>query len=524
MINNLHWFVYIIKNNLILLYFFYKFLCEKNFAIRDSIVNPDSDAETVRKKIALQQACLEKMTLKQALLSSSEETDTECTTVNEINMKKKIKILRKCCKNSKKNIKRLQMKVGRYKLKCNTLKSVLKELDRKNLLSEDQLFEMFGATGPSKAILRQQIETVKRGKKRKQYSPEVRVFAMNLHFYSPKAYNYVRTTLGKCLPHTRTLSLWYRTINGKPGFTQESFETLKNAVFVAKEKNELLYITVMSDEMAIHQKIERTQDNQYGFVSFGGESESDVIATNVYVIMAVCVNKHWKIPLAYFPVKALRGDQKYELKKMTMEMCMECGVIVLACTFDAISSNLTCAKLFGCNLSDYNNLSSIVTFEKYNQKVCLFLDPVHMLKLMRNLFDHYKLFYDADGNAIEYKYLVKLIELQEAEGLHLGNKLTRAHVFFHKRIMKVKLAAQLLSESVADAIEFCQKELELPDFIEATGTIIFIRNCNKIFDVLNSRSICEKQPFKRALSKSNYERIESFAQDAISYLRGKNIL
>jgi hypothetical protein len=43
---------------------------------------------------------------------------------------------------------------------------------------------------------------------------------------------------------------------------------------------------------------------------------------------------------------------------------------------------------------------------------------------------------------------------QENVGLNLANKLTASHVDWKKNIMKVKLAAQTLSSSVADALEF----------------------------------------------------------------------
>lgn len=42
--------------------------------------------------------------------------------------------------------------------------------------------------------------------------------------------------------------------------------------------------------------------------------------------------------------------------------------------------------------------------------------------------------------------------------------------------MKVPLASHLLSPSVADAIEQCNKDLKNEDFQESEGTVEFIRN------------------------------------------------
>lgn len=299
---------------------------------------------------------------------------------------------------------------------------------------------------------------------------------------------------------------------------------------LSQENNEQIYLTILFDEMAIRQLLERSEKEVYGLVNFGGDmgdisdsDATDVLANNMFVVMAVCLNKPWKIPIAYFPVKGVRGNQKHQIIKMAIEYCFECGAEVMNVTGDAIASNITCAKLLGCNINDVEHLKSTFTNEKYNKEICFFLDPVHALKLMRNLFENYKILYDSDRNRIDYQLLEKLVDLQESENLHLGNKLTRAHVNFRKKIMNVKLAAQLLSDSVADALEFCGNELELEEFKDISGTVKFIRMCNKIFDILNSRSIAEKQPFKRALSHSNIDRIKIFCDEAISYLKGNEV-
>jgi predicted RNA-binding protein (virulence factor B family) len=58
------------------------------------------------------------------------------------------------------------------------------------------------------------------------------------------------------------------------------------------------------------------------------------------------------------------------------------------------------------------------------------------------------------GEIIDYKYIILLHELQQTTGLRAGNKLRQKQVTFKKQIMKVNLAAQTLSLSVADALDF----------------------------------------------------------------------
>jgi len=50
---------------------------------------------------------------------------------------------------------------------------------------------------------------------------------------------------------------------------------------------------------------------------------------------------------------------------------------------------------------------------------------------------------------------------QENIGLNLANKLTAKHMAWKKNVMKVKLAAQTLSSSVADALEFFKNSKDL---------------------------------------------------------------
>ena len=54
--------------------------------------------------------------------------------------------------------------------------------------------------------------------------------------------------------------------------------------------------------------------------------------------------------------------------------------------------------------------------------------------------------------------------------------------------VKVNLAAQSLSSSVADAIEYCATILKLPQFQGSEATVKFLRMFDHLFDVLNSRN------------------------------------
>ena len=109
-----------------------------------------------------------------------------------------------------------------------------------------------------------------------------------------------------------------------------------------------------------------------------------------------------------------------------------------------------------------------------------------MIKLARNALADMGSFIDEDGNVIRWKHIEKLQNIQAQEGLNLANKLSANHIKFHNHKMKVSLAAQTLSSSVADAIEFLDLTQHLSS--NSKGTTKFIRTIDQLFDMLNSRS------------------------------------
>ena len=91
--------------------------------------------------------------------------------------------------------------------------------------------------------------------------------------------------------------------------------------------------------------------------------------------------------------------------------------------------------------------------------------------------------------------------IQEQQGLKLGNKLSANHIEFEKHKMNVKLAAQTMSGSLANAIDFMNISQKQPEFQDSKGTVAFIRILDRLFDMLNYRNPCGKgfkQPLKLA--------------------------
>ena len=86
--------------------------------------------------------------------------------------------------------------------------------------------------------------------------------------------------------------------------------------------------------------------------------------------------------------------------------------------------------------------------------------------------------------------------------------------------MKVNIAAQNLSSSVADAIQFLE-EIDHPAFQDSSATVLFIRKLDRLFDLLNVRSP-QGKGFKAPMSKENMALTDHINNSVSNYVISKN--
>ncbi|KAJ8714306.1 hypothetical protein PYW08_007926 [Mythimna loreyi] len=425
------------------------------------------------------------------------------TSVSELVETPRKRKLRKQLQLKNNKIRKLQAKNRYLKKKINTLQELLNDLEEKSLINkEDKLvLSKIGVT-ESELIKRQLKKSDKLP--RTKYSSELRSFALTLHYYSAKAYKYVRKVFQTCLPHPRTLSKWYSNIDGKPGFTKESLYALK---LRCEQEKDPIYCALVFDELKIklHPEWDPRTKRYFGYVDHGFESISDNsdIATDALVFLVVGINKIFRVPIGYFLVKSTTAAQKARLVSEALSLVHETGVEIKSLTCDGVKANLAMAEELGCCFQDPNKLQTCFLDPSSGQKVSFFADPCHMLKLIRNTFFDYEYFINESQEQIKFDYIQKLHDLQEKELFYLANKLRANHIYYKTKIMNVKLATQLFSASVADSLLFCKNILNIPEFINVEATANFIKLINDLFDILDSRT--KSHGFKRALSKDNYQ-------------------
>jgi len=348
------------------------------------------------------------------------------------------------------------------------------------------------------------------------YSPQLRCFALTLHYYSPRAYEFVRDTFKSCLPHPKTLISWYRSVDGEPGFTAEAFQAIKEKAAVTKQK---IVFSLVIDEMAIRKKLEFDGKRWHGHVEFGLTANEEKIddtmeeAKDALVMMLVAINAPFKVPVGYFMTSGVNAEMRASLVKNCLELCLESNIEVVSLTFDCTASNMSMARQLGC---DIENLKVDFPHPANKEKtIYVYPDPSHLIKLLRNTYGEKRELMHG-GNKILWEVIKKLEELQSLEGLRAANKLTKRHIQFYRHKMKVKLATQLFSRSVADALEMMQ-EGGNEEFEGAEETIKFIRFFDKLFDVCNSKHI-RQLGWKKPINKDNWWEVSKFFDEADAYI------
>jgi hypothetical protein len=197
-------------------------------------------------------------------------------------------------------------------------------------------------------------------------------------------------------------------------------------------------------------------------------------------------------------------------------------VILTNLCCDNAASNTAALNMLGAALLDADQLK--VTIDKTNiigEPIFVVLDTSHLIKLARNALGDLKVLFTEDGRQIDWKFICELEKLQSTEELHLANKITKEHVQFSKKKMRVYLATQVLSNSVADAIEFCDKDLKLSQFLDSDGTCEYLRVFNTAFDLLDSKVPFSKGS-KMPLRIDNKDLWISYFKQIDIFIRGLN--
>lgn len=372
-------------------------------------------------------------------------------------------------------------------------------------------------------------ECLRHGIKHGQSYPEtVRSFCLTLQYLKPRAYEFVRTKFNKNLPHQSTLRSWYQNsdIDASPGVSRSALEMVHRVSSRMEADNTLLLCNLIFDEIAIRKNIQWCNSTKdfLGYVDppFNAFEDELPMASNAIVFMLSGINVPFQIPIAYYFITTLRGDQRSDILLKILGDLSSYNIRVISTTFDGYAANANMCTLLGAVIEG-NTRPSFHNPCDGNDMHVLY-DPSHMIKLARSKLGDYGVFYDDENHKIEWEYFVRLEKLSRESNIGLTHKLRKTHINWHERPMNVRIAVETLSNSVANAIEYLMRAGH-QQFKNAGPTIKFIRIFDKLFDVMNSMGIRNEEPskFKNALNPANKEAVFEFLVEAKAYIASLKI-
>lgn len=334
-------------------------------------------------------------------------------------------------------------KIKRLKRKVSSLLDVVRDLKKKELLSPsalDYLQKTFSEI--PQALIKRMLGSVGSNTvPRTKYPPELRKFAITLHFFNCKAYDYVRETFNLALPHPSVIRKWCNVVECNPGFSTVCLNALKDRVLDAEKKNQKVICSLMFYEMAIKKQTEFDGVRNWGYVDIGFPVDNYQVepATEALVLMVVSHYGGWKLPIGYFLIKSLTGSEKANIINEALVRLHDINVEVTSVTCDGPPAHFAMFRALGCDFAPNKMRTHFPHPTDAQIKVFAIFDACHMFKMVRNCFGNLQVLVDSEGGQIKWEYLKKLHSLQSEETLTLANKLGKKHMEWRKHKMRVSL-------------------------------------------------------------------------------------
>ncbi|XP_028413907.1 uncharacterized protein LOC114536754 [Dendronephthya gigantea] len=252
------------------------------------------------------------------------------------------------------------------------------------------------------------------------------------------------------------------------------------------------------DEMKIQSNLafDKHSGDLIGFVDLGDPmtnyaslGDEDIIATHALAFLVRGMCSDLKHVIAYYFTENVTSYQLMPLFwKVVGVLELSLNLWVCAAVNDGASPNRTFIDLHAKYVSDLqldvvHNVHNIFATHLF---IYFFADACHLIKTARNCLYNsgsgsQSRFMWNDGRHLLFRHIADMFYSDQEFALHTLPKLSLDHIVLTSYSkMKVKLATQVLSRSVAIALEESGKE-------DVTGTAQFCRMMNDFFDCTNVR-------------------------------------
>lgn len=362
-------------------------------------------------------------------------------------------------------------------------------------MTRDQIDRLIGVLLPEEAgeFVRAQINSSTRKPHAKRYSKKYQQLCLSIYYNSPK--NYKKMMKNFNLVSERTLQRLTSKVDFRPGINEINFNVLKTKINSLPECDR--YCTLCLDEMSLKAFLNynNKRDEVVGLEDLG-EIKRMRPACSAFVGMLRGVNKKWKQPLFYFLVHTqYSGDDIKKCLIKCIKSAKEIGLKIVAIVSDMGRNFIQLSESLGVTKEN-----SVFNIEGDNY--LYIFDVPHLIKATRNnlMTNHFLI-----NNALtSWKYVEQVYEI----GKNLPNppapKLTESHINpTNFQRMKVKLATQVISTTVASSIELLVSLNGLSRDASVTSEVI--RKFDNLFDMLNSSNIYSSKAHKKAFVGSDFQ-------------------
>lgn len=374
------------------------------------------------------------------------------------------KLLRKTIKKQGDIIKRKTKSVSVWKQKFRNLKQKLAIKQPKQTAT----------------FLAELAKNAGRPSKGERYSLETKNLALCLFYCSTRTYQEIRKHLK--LPSPRLIKKWIKSLKINDGMSTTVLQLLKEKSKTLTKRDRVVCVSI--DEISLKPNLTyfatAKPDVIIGFPSKVpgiNEHKTTVRATSALVIMIKFVSTGYKQSIGYlFSHEGFKANELVAIVELAMNSIVDAGLIPKVIVCDQNATNRSLFTKLGINEKKPYYLFR-------GEKIFGMFDAPHLLKSSRNNIMRHNAIYD--GKVAKWDHIRMLYDHDSTRLPRAAPKLSNGHIFLPAfGEMRVGVAAETLSQTVASAIRLYVASDVLPDECEATAR--FCSDIDRLFDVFNA--------------------------------------
>ncbi|XP_011862965.1 PREDICTED: uncharacterized protein LOC105559356 [Vollenhovia emeryi] len=340
---------------------------------------------------------------------------------------------------------------------------------------------------------------------------EDRQFALELFFMASDAYRFYRPFLS--LPTVRQLWRHIRNWDMPPGLNDNVLNALRLKIKSLSPAERHCSLCVNEMQLRPHLFYNLSRDRIVGFHDTGTDKRR-TLSRKVLVIVACSLVGDWEQPVAYYFHGTCRVDTLKTLIFQAITRLKSIGANVHALTTNTSPTFLRLSQLLGIT-------AERPSFLVNDERVFYIFDVTRLMRVTRNVFRSHELrFCEKRASWTD----IELFFRRDSQmRLPLAPKLSVSHLEPDKcQKLETKYAVQVFSGSIAAGLSAHIASGELP--LETIGTMEFIHNFDRLFDVLNSSASAKSsaKDFGQAFTGSVHEM--SFLQQTLDFFKSLKIV